>query len=225
MSSIMIELHPEKLPLLIIEQDGNKTSKYVYADQIIHMLASSVDENTMASFDQVALSSPALPPGTVKYSKSARGKDYFFMTVDETSHDITYNQFSFEDVSYPKMVFAFAVAGKQLVEVYCAAYKDTFLRDTTELFRFPYSNVHSNGKLCYFTNEPVHDLVQLQTFPYQWRDVKNNDHIYFAGETNQIKDTLFNVYKRFEGQPFDYNILTPMHKTFEAWAEEFIRAN
>lgn len=225
MSTIVIELHPEKLPLLIIEEDGNKTSKYVYADQIIHMLTSSVDEDITALNDEVTLSSPALPPGTVKYSKSARGKDYFFMTVDEVTHDIQYNEFSFEGVSYPKMVFAFAVAGKQLVGASCATYKDTFLRDKTELFRFPYSNVHPDGKLCYFTNEPVHDLVQLQTFPYQWRDVKNNDHIYFAGQTNQLKDTLFNVYKRFEGQPFDYNILCPMNKSFDAWAQEFIRAN
>ncbi|GAK41967.1 putative PRTRC system protein B [Paenibacillus sp. TCA20] len=222
--SVKIELHPEKMPLLIIEDNGVKTTKYVYADQIIDMLQSSTGGKEFTS-DRVVLTSPALPQNTAKYAQSEKGTNYLFITVEETTHDVKYHDFSFESIPYPKMVFAFAVAGKTLISAYVAAYKDLSLRDTSELYRFPYSNVYDSGKLCYWTNELVHDLVQLQTFPYQWREVPNNDHIYFSGETNKIKDTLYNVFDMFKNKPFDYDILTPMNTTFGDWSRLFINNN
>lgn len=222
--TITIELNPTKLPYITHEKDGVKRSHYAYHDQVVDLIQGSVDSDSEKAVAKrkMILTSPPLPPNTVRYGQTDNGAHFLFVTEAETACDIAYNSFSFENVAFPKMVFAYHVSGTSLVNAYVAVYKDISLRDTTQLFRFPYSNVHAGGKLCFWTNEAVKDLVQLQTFPYQWRDVPNNDHIYHVGQSNLTGDTLFEVYKAFQNCSFDYDILTPMACDFGAWSNQIM---
>ncbi len=222
-SLITIQIQEDKLPILTLEEGGMKTSKKVTFDVLEQLI---VNHNTIQTLEQkeIVFSSPTLPPNTIKYAQNQSGMDFLFMIEPEVVTNIQYNQFTFSDIPFPKMVFAYKINKQQVVDVHCAVYKDLYLRDTTELYRFPYSNVHTNGRLCYFSSERLTDLVQLQDYAYQWRMTKNNDHIYFPGTTNLMKDTLYNVFETFECKPFDESILAPMGLNYSQWSSDFIKS-
>ncbi|WP_218154803.1 hypothetical protein [Paenibacillus sp. UNC496MF] len=111
--------------------------------------------------------------------------------------------------------------GTSLAKAYVACYKDKYLRDTTPLFKFPYSNVHANGALCYFSTEVIKDLVQLQTFAYRWRQVPNNDHL--TGQRTELDASLRELFEMHQDADFNYDILAPMNTTFGEWGQTITR--
>src|SRR5690606_11494677 len=86
----------------------------------------------------------------------------------------------FSKVGFPNLLFVFKLKEGRLSSkaVYC--YKDTFVRNETELYAYPYANVFHGGKMCFYLpgDNDIKDLVQLQSLPHVWRTTAMNDHLY-----------------------------------------------
>lgn len=220
--SVVITLKDHQLPHVFYESNGVKRELYVHHDQLLRYIKNSTFEPEEK--EEVVLVSPSLPLNTIKYGQKNDDTSILFMVEDEKAHDIMYHHQSFVNVPYPKMVFGFIVRNHHLKSVYVACFKDRFLRDSSELYEFPYSNVYSGmGRLCYYDNHEITDLVQLQTFPYQWISVNNNDHLYYQERTNLSGKALRELFETSQNQSFNYDILKPMHKTFQKWADMILK--
>ncbi|WP_067923978.1 hypothetical protein [Alicyclobacillus shizuokensis] len=225
MAAVVITLDDEHLPLIEFDDDGVKRSFHITTDRLLHYIELSSIEPSESSAQQYELvaASPTLPPGTVKYAKMGDESEWVFLTWEGGQFDVVYHTDTFHQVPYPKMVFAFRVKGERLVHAAVCCYTDQFLKDDSPVYQFPYSNVHHGGMLCYFDNEKVKSLTQLQTFPYRWVQTPNNDHLYIQGRSNQTGWPLRQVFDTFQGGEFDNDILTPLNLTFSEWAEKTIR--
>lgn len=223
-TTVTIVLKENELPKVQYEYNGIKDTTHTDIVSLIEFLNGSVVDNT---FEEIQLEtplivSPSLPVGTVKYTKLASDTDVIFLAVEGRSHDVKYHTSEFKQVPYPNMVFCFGVRAGSLTKRFVAVYKDRFLRDDTELYHFPYSNVHKSTELCYFDYIKIEDMVQLQTFPHLWMNVPNNDHLYIQGVTNLTEKPLRELFQNSQNQKFDYDILRPLNKTFSQWTKSII---
>ncbi len=228
-NKIKIEMEVGKFPSITYDSPIGQTQKTVFPSRILDVLQQVMtggeDPENPTPKEHTILASPELPIGTVRYGQSSRGKDYLFLVDPASQHDVKYDTFQFEDVGFPSLVFFFAIQKGNLSAASVAAYKDRFLRPDTQLYRFPYSNVHADTQLCFWTNEQIADLVRMQTFPYEWKSLNNNGHLYRPGSSNLSGLTQYDLYKLMENKPFDPELLAPINKTFQQWSDGLMQSN
>ncbi|MBU5262037.1 hypothetical protein [Bacillus atrophaeus] len=208
-----------------IERSGAKRTIYVNMQDLANQIASSVKMDEVEDrplVPEVVLTSPSLPTNTVKYAKLSDDTDLLFMTYPESSVDVTYHNTVFNDVPFPNLVFCFGVTNNRFSKLMLMTYKDRFLREDTQLYRFPFSNVFSDGKMCYYDNNIIHDLVQLQSFPYNWTKQPFNDHLFQQGNNNLLDQPLRELFEQSQSQKFNYDMLLPMGMTFADWTNKIL---
>jgi Prokaryotic E2 family D len=220
--SVIITLKENHLPHVAYEVNGLKQGKHLHHDQLLDYIKDSIVEEGVSSSSKITILTPSMPTNTIKYGEKANGTSILFVAEPQISVDVKYHKETFKEVPYPKMVFCYVVRKERISDIYVACYKDLFLRDTTELFHFPYSNVHSDTKLCYYDRKQIEDLVQLQTFPHIWRSTDNNDHLYHQGASNLLNKPLREIFSAYSGQKFDNSIMKPMDKDFGTWANQLL---
>lgn len=220
----VITLDEYALARVEIDKDGAKRVIHVDMQELAQFIVSSVKEDVIEVHEKATpvIISPTLPPNTIKYSKLSDDMELFFLYHPETKANVTYHQTIFHDVPFPNLVFCFGVRSNRLVKSFVMAYKDRFLRDTTELFRFPFANVYVGGKMCYHSNEVIEDLVQLQTFPHNWMHMPFNDHLYNQGDTNLLNQSLREILETSQGHEFNYDMLRPLGTTFAKWSSDML---
>jgi len=208
-----------------IEKAGARRTVYLNMQDLASHIVSSVkveDIEDRPPEPEVILTSPSLPLNTVKYAKLSDDTDLLFMVYPESRNDVTYHNAVFTDVPFPNLVFCFKVKNNRLSASMLMAYKDRFLREETQLFRFPFSNVFSDGNMCYHDNSVIHDLVQLQSFPYNWAKQPFNDHLFKQGENNLLNQPLREIFEKSQSQRFNYDMLRPMGMTFADWTNKIL---
>jgi|GEM_PF-2918549 len=223
----VITLDNLELAKVELEENGIQRTLHLTLQQLAELLLSSLVEDYNEPKEEPAkpiLISPSLPLNTVKYAKKSDESHLVFLSYPETTATVQYHQSVFQDVPFPNLVFFFAVKNQRVSNRQVFAYKDRFLRDDTKLYRYPYSNVYENGRMCYYSDETVKDLVQLQTFPHRWLHTPFNDHLYFPRQVNLTSKPLRQLLEESQGKPFDYSILrpAPQNLTFHEWAESII---
>ncbi|KAF2421616.1 hypothetical protein [Bacillus subtilis] len=216
------DTHPAKVE---IEKSGAKRTIYVNMQDLANHIVSSVKMDEVEdrhSVPEVILTSPSLPLNTVKYAKLSDDTDLLFMTYPETSVDVTYHKTVFYDVPFPNLVFCFGVTNNRVSKHMLMAYKDRFLREDTQLYRFPFSNVFGDGGMCYHDNSIIHDLVQLQSFPHNWIKQPFNDHLFQQGNNNLLDQPLRELFEQSQSKQFNYDMLRPMGMTFADWTNKIL---
>lgn len=222
---VVVTIQDHELPFIEFFDKGVRRSFHTNHEELLRYLEESTVEvkEDETKNNEVVLRSPALPLNTVKYGQRSNSASMLFMVSPETAYDVSYHGTTFKDVPFPNLIFYFEIINGYVNQRKVVAYKDKFLREPTQLFQFPYSNVHHGGNMCYYDKTEVKDLVQLQTFPYLWASEPNNDHLYMMGRSNQLQQPLREVFAESQGKPFDYNILTSLNTTFEEWSENILR--
>ena len=114
---------------------------------------------------------------------------YYFIRYPELCADFRYFDTEYRNFPIPRLVFGFKympdahkVAGCSVCVV-----KDERLKADTILYRYPFSNVSSNGRICLGNNAlPVYkDPSRLHTLAgYILRMPNNNDH--YSKNNNQL---------------------------------------
>ena len=226
MNKATIILNEFKPAQVIIEKAGAKHEIYMNVQDLVQQLIGSMkadDDIEVIEKPTPVVVSPSLPMNTVKYSKLSDETDIVFLNHPEVNVDIRYHNHSFEQVPVPNLVFALFVRNNRIVNKYVFCYKDRFLRDESLLYIFPYANVFEwNGSLCYYNNQEVKDLVQLQTYPMTWLSEPFNDHLYHQGSTNKFNKPLRQILEETQHTKFDYSKLKETGKTFAGWSTSLI---
>lgn len=224
-------MNDQDLPKITLENQGATQQFQVYHDTLLTYIQSAVEQVKDNDIVRpvVVLDTPALPPNTVRYAKRSDQSHVVFMTFKGGAFDITYHNQLFPQIPYPKLVFGFKVSKNlYLTNISVAVYQKPVLRRNTPLYRFPYSNVYMDGKLCYYSNESYPDLVALESFPDAWIHTDNGDHLYTAGQTNNTDWPLRQVFEQLQGKnTFPKKFFVPMSDnhdqlTFQKWSDDFI---
>jgi hypothetical protein len=208
-----------------VEKGGAQRNIFMNLQQLADYIVGSIKvEEMYEPKEEVKLvtASPSLPPNTIKYAKLSNETDLIFLFHPACQADVRYHNDVFLDVPFPNLVFCFGVQNQRLSHKYVFAYKDRFLRDNTELFRFPFSNVFNGGGMCYHDTEKFHDLVQLQSFPYNWLSQPFNDHLYNQDTCNKLNLSLREIFMKSQGKVFDYDMLVTSQRTFSEWANKLL---
>ncbi|SDO17918.1 E2 family protein D [Paenibacillus sp. yr247] len=159
------------------------------------------------------LSSPVLPKNCAFFEQYGNGKMVVGIEVEKGQHDVVFGdqgQTVYEKVGYPRLLFWFSLYNGK-AEGYVAAVKDAILKDSTELFRFPYSNVNQSGLMCWPTlkQHTIQDLRQLETLPFVFLGAPKNMDLYVSIQGMNLRDLL----DRMQHQDFNDDLLVPTNKT------------
>lgn len=229
---VIITMEEAKLPHIEFQKNKISRSFSVSLPTLLEMIEKSYyDPDEKKEREVPVFTSPALPLNTVKYSQNNRGDHIIFLYYDEFKANIKYHSDHFQQVPFPKMIFAFGIRNSSVISRYVVAIKDRFVRDDTQLFHFPYANVHGSTSLCYYEREEVKDLVQLQTFAYRWASVPINDHLYNQERSTLLNQPLRQIFEESQHQSFNYDMLVRINKTsttpytFEQWSSGIIGIN
>lgn len=219
----IITLEPNAPAKVETEKGGARRSIYLDNQKLAQLIVSSIKEDLDVKEKVRPITiSPTLPLNTVKYAKMNDDTDLIFMIYPEVHADITYHRDEFKDVPFPNLVFCFGVRNNRVGQRHVFSYKDRILREDTELYRYPFSNVYEGGKMCFHDNQPIHDLVELQSFPHNWIRAPFNDHLFHQDRTTTLNKPLRGLFQGSQGKPFNYEILTPVNRTFQKWADSLL---
>lgn len=160
--------------------------------------------------------SPALPRNTVGLKKFAGFQNYAVaVLVEKGIYSFNYCG-QVMNVGYPRLVFAFKVAGQNVADSFVAAVKDFAIRDDTPLFRYPYSNVHDNTSICWGTTQ----LPRIGA-PWQLHSLPN---LFFAAENNNDlypgRIPLRELLESQKDREFNEELLEPLGLTFAGWFQK-----
>lgn len=106
-------------------------------------------------------------------------------------------------VEYPRLLFALTVENGKYVDKICfALHENDELNENTKMYRFPFSNVSSEGRICVGSArfEKVHNFLDVEEFVESFFQSTYNGDYYDTGFTKAYKqfvDLLENVKQRF----------------------------
>ncbi|WP_066297494.1 hypothetical protein [Bacillus sp. FJAT-29937] len=146
-----------------------------------------------------------MPKNIVYYAKTF-SSEVVVIDVPKGRHNIKYHDVQYKDVGHPRLLFIFNVKEGRIRSIRIVAVKDKILSENTQLYRYPYSNVHDSGGVCWsYSQYHIDQLEKLQHIPYIFLSTPNNSH---------LSDNVRETYARFEKNDFDDEILRPMDLTF-----------
>ncbi|WP_182914868.1 hypothetical protein [Paenibacillus thiaminolyticus] len=160
-----------------------------------------------------SISSPILPKNCVFYQE---GKNRRVVGIEHEKclHDVVLEGHQggepslYKNVGHPNLLFWFAQM-KNRVLAKVAAYKDVILNEETKLYHYPYSNVNTEGSICWSTLNQVgyKDLRQLESLPYRFLRAPKNFDLYQRDYTGKdLRSLLISM----QDTPFDEELLVPM---------------
>lgn len=210
---IKITLGDEKLPHVEYEKNGIARSFDIDHNTLFDFIQRNCYETkeTKKKLDMLVFETPVLPPNTVKYMALPDGKVVLFMQHKESKEDITYHSTKFKQVPFPNLLFMFVFVPRNdeytLQNKKCFAFKDKVFRETTKLYRFPFSHVQADGEMCYFDGPDRKDLAQMTSFIHNWMRVPFTDHYYNQRDRNKWGLPLRQVFEQSQKKNFDYSKL------------------
>jgi len=207
--------HPSQLPHIEYQRDGATRSYFIDHNTLFNILQQNCVEvrTSVTEYQTPVFESPALPTGTVKYIALPDGKVMLMMEKKEFRHNVNYHGTIYEDVPFPNLLFVFILRpdgnGYTMHSKKLFAFKDKVFRDSTVLYKFPFSHVTADGSMCFFFMSKVNDLAQLNSFQHNWLAGEFSDH-YYSGNgasKNKFNMPLRQIFNETKGKPFQYDKL------------------
>ncbi|MFS1519520.1 hypothetical protein V1503_24135 [Bacillus sp. SCS-151] len=146
--------------------------------------------------------SPILPKGCFLYQELMNGEKVVGIEVDKQRVNIDYHRRSFKQVGHPRLLFIFRIDGQHVCSSQVLAVKDSVLKSSTEIFRYPFSNVSNNFQACWsdVRQMEIKDISMIGSLPYLFLNSPSNDDLYSG--TN-----LRERFLELENKDFDDEIL------------------
>lgn len=167
--------------------------------------------------------SVALPYGTIQYISEEKCditvKETVILLFQTVNRPFKYHETVFASIPFPALLFKFEVIGEQLKEVKIGAVTNTILKDKSIVYRYPYSNVHDDGRICFGTNvlPKIEKLTDLSAIPELFLSGIQNDDLYSTANNSGM--ALRELLELLDGSWFDNGILKPM-TTFESFIKQ-----
>jgi len=139
-------------------------------------------------YDDESHSTGLLPEGCIAVVMEKK-HSYYYIRYPELYADFSYFGTEYPSFPIPRLVFRFKYLLQECKVAECAlcVVKDERLTLDTPLYRYPFSNVSSDGRICIGNNAlPVYkDPARLHTLAaYILRMPNNNDH--FSKDSNRL---------------------------------------
>lgn len=154
--------------------------------------------------------------GYYKGGKLIREKVAFVLPAGR--HDYNYCGQIFPDVGFPGLLFIFTLmpttgGEKVLTNTKLYALGEGVLKDSTELFWYPFGN--ASTFVCWgdFGQVKVKDIFELRGLPYAFLQLEKNDDL-FNSSRNSRGWCQREVLKHLSGRDFDYSLLVPNGEIF-----------
>lgn len=149
--------------------------------RVKHISLESFLSGVLACTEQRAIAySGLLPSGCIAYNHSLE-REVVCIEYPERYGDITYQETLYERLPLPRLLFKFQYTpGRPVHTCWMAAAGEGRLRPSTPLYRFPFSNVYPDRRICLGRNAlPAIDApIQLQALPELILRMPNNDDLY-----------------------------------------------
>lgn len=161
-----------------------------------------------------------LPPGCLHVRQNGRGRMEVVLLTGKQFADITYYETVYRRFPLPRLVWKFVYTpGCRVQSVYVGVLPEGMLRPDSPMYRYPFSNVASDGRMCLGSNVmPVCETpYTLGSLPYFILSTPNNDD-HFSADNNRKHWSQRTLYEQMkERQPEDYytEILVEVRMTLQ----------
>lgn len=188
-------------------QDGMVIGEYKMAlNDIIRALSNSSTEG-------IGHQTPFLPRNCIKLLTNTYGYDVF-IELEKRQWQIEHTEEGKLMLGFPKLVLKYSVVKDTIQNLKMFAVKDKgLITGDTEMYFFPYSNVHhDSGNVCMGMNvfPEIKHLNQLEKMHLLFFSAPfGNDYGSMA-----IGHNLNSLLKTFRDKSFDDEVLMPMNQTF-----------
>ncbi|HCG4535992.1 TPA: hypothetical protein NJY08_004842 [Salmonella enterica subsp. enterica serovar Typhi str. AG3] len=188
-------------------KEKEKINRWV-TNHLIHLPASTLIEAVREKSSEgkpILYGFSSVPKNASNIIQTSTGTIYLY-DIPKTKLRVKYHDVAFEEVGHPRLLFAVITNKKNEVEMLkaCALKGKTALELSTPIFKYPYSNVYSDGKVCW---GGYHSLP-IDQIPLMFLSTPNNSHL--NGET-------LDLFKKYEGKVFSDRILQHTNLSLEEW--------
>lgn len=156
---------------------------------------------------------PFLPKNCIKITTKTNSHEVY-IEIPKRKWQITYNNQSFV-VGFPRLIFKYFVSNQRIINLKVVAIKgNESINQDTELYRFPYSNVHHfSGDVCMGSNQfpEINNLADLEKMHYLFFGTPFGDD-YGASTIKGMP--LKDLFEEFTEREFDDDLLVPLQTTF-----------
>lgn len=183
--ALILKLVPEKLPELEIRENGVTHYKTVGWHQLLTLLDRSMVVEQLKVADLRVTKLPRLPDRTLLVDiVECPGWTDIILTgyIPETEYPMLYQGTSYL-VPIPTTVYRvrWNMQDKRILGLWLAVTPDTVVTETSPLYRWPYSNVFSDGRVCWTHNTvcELHEAAEKGVFAFL--GTPNNTDLFGVG--------------------------------------------
>lgn len=170
-TGIFIEEHNE---------NGTVSYKRTELDELIKIINLSTIKSKTLTVD-----SNQLPSNCIRHIAVTDGKtttNSYILYIEEGYYNFTYYKDVYKDFYIPNLLFAFTIKNNRIDKsrVFVVKEKANVITEDTILYRYPFGNVYSDGRICWGTNELPNIKVptQLKGIPYMFITSPTVDDLY-----------------------------------------------
>lgn len=146
----------------------------------------------------------SVPKNAAFIATTSIGTTYFY-EIPKSKFRVKYHDVAFDNVGHPRLLFAITSVNNTVMDVKLCAIKGTSeLSLETELYKYPYSNVHYSGSVCWSGWREL----PIEQIPMMFLSTTNNSHL--------NPDTL-SLFKMYQNKNFSDKKLIPLNQTLEDW--------
>lgn len=172
------------------------------------------------AFTEEGLQTGLLPPNCISYARSTKGVEQVVLLQEMGYADITYYKSRYEHFPLPRMVFAFTFTrGARVNTVRLGIVEQGTLRSSSQMYKYPFSNVGNDGRLCLGCNvmPKCEDLYTLGSLPHLITAMPNNDDHYITANNKQklAFRALLEAMKNKSPGAYYEDVLVPSGKTLQ----------
>jgi hypothetical protein len=188
-----------------------KQKKEISLDQLAGLFISSLAPLERKEID--------VPYGTIRYIVNEKHgvpiSETIILECQPVSRPFRYHNSIFASIPFPKLIFKFTVAAKRIEVAKVCAVIDAFPHKDSMIYRYPYSNVYTYGKICFGNNRlpEINNLQELSKIPELFLSGENTDCLYAGANISDM--ALRELLELLDRAPFDEGILLPMGRLID----------
>ncbi|MFY0520583.1 hypothetical protein ACOMCU_22540 [Lysinibacillus sp. UGB7] len=146
----------------------------------------------------------SVPKNAAFVATTSVGTTYFY-DIPKTKMRVKFQDVAFDNVGHPRLLFAISTVNNKTKEIrLCAIKGKNELTLETPLFHYPYSNVYSNGRVCW----SGWDNLPIDQMPMMFLSTSNNSH---------LNSETLSLFKKYQNKNYPDKVLMPMSQQIEDW--------
>lgn len=133
----------------------------------------------------------------------------YVLEIPKSRLRVKYHDVAYEDVGHPRMACILEVKEKLVTGMKLVAVPDTGdITLKTPVYRYPYSNVFENGKVCWngYQDEEINSGRELAALPLLFLSGTNNNH---------LRSNVRELFDHYQGKDYSTQQLVPLGMTLK----------